>query len=296
MSQNVLTVARPEEQATESANPVLIHVVDSELEENLLSFLVNLLLNLAGHFLDNLLDSRRMNASVSHKAFQCLLCDFLAHRVETAYYDSLRRIVDDDIDTGERLKSPDISSFPTDDSTLHLIARKRNCSDSNISRSLRSDSLNRGDENLLSFFLGRKLRILLNFVQENLSIVPSLRLKALNYKILCFLCRKPGYSLKLLPVSLFLLLKNLFLCLESGNLKLVILLFFVKLSCPFFDQLLFFVYTRLIFLKFSPSVTVFPFLLVSFTNELIFCFQQNFFFLCFCFLYSVLPNAFSFLF
>ena len=80
---HVLAVAGSEEQSAECPDLFLAHVVDSEVEDNLVAFFgadaVDFLGNLGHYFLD----SCRMDSSVLDKALEGDTCNLLADRVET---------------------------------------------------------------------------------------------------------------------------------------------------------------------------------------------------------------------
>ena len=99
------------------------HVVEAEVEDDLLALLVDLLGDLAGDLLDDFLDAGGMDAPVGDEALEGHPGDLAAHRVEAGDDDRLGRVVDDDVDAGEGLEGADVAALAADDAALHLVAR-----------------------------------------------------------------------------------------------------------------------------------------------------------------------------
>ena len=76
--QHVLPVAGPEFQAAHQPVDVRMHVVEPELEGGGFAFLAHRLFHLGFHFLDDLLDPRRMNAPVGNQPLDGLPRDLAA--------------------------------------------------------------------------------------------------------------------------------------------------------------------------------------------------------------------------
>src|SRR5207248_907861 len=67
--------------------------------------------------------------------------------VEGGQNDSVRRVVDDEVDAGQMLERPNVTSLPPDDATLHVLARQLDDRDRRLRRVTRRDPLERiGDE------------------------------------------------------------------------------------------------------------------------------------------------------
>ena len=62
-----------------------------------------------------------MNTPISNQFFQCNPGYFTTNRIKTRQDDSFRRIVDDQIYTGQCFNGPDITAFTPDDTAFHFI-------------------------------------------------------------------------------------------------------------------------------------------------------------------------------
>ena len=293
---HALTIASPKIQTTDSARALLAHAVYSKLKQRLLAFLVNLLLNLTGDLLHNLLNARRMNASVSNKALKRLLGNFLAHRVKAGDNDGLGRIVNDDVNTGQGLKGAGIASLAAYDTAFHLVTRQRNRSNRIVAGNLRRNALHGGNEHFLSLLFCCKLSFLVDFVQQGLGIMAGIIFQTFYDKSFGFFRRQAGNPLKLSPKVLFRNGKSFLFSDHSGLALGKFLVPLVSLLVSLIQEFLFLRHTIFVSLYFFTAIAVLPFLLGSILNELFFCLKLNLFFKSFSFLYGILSNAFGFLF
>ena len=115
MREDILSIAGPEMQPPEGLDEFRRHVVQSQIEDDLLAFLEYLLGDLARHFLDDFLDAGGMDAPVRDEALEGHPRDLAPHRIETGDDHSLGRVVYDDVDAGESLEGPDVASLAADD-------------------------------------------------------------------------------------------------------------------------------------------------------------------------------------
>ena len=115
-------------------------------------------------------------------------------------------------------------------------------------------------------------------------------------ELFCLLLRKPRHVFETFAVFFFLRHNRRFAFFQRFDAIDEFLIALFVVGSPLIEELLFFIYAGFIALYFGPSFSVFPFLLVSFPNEFIFCIEQNFFFLCFSFSNCILFYTFSFLF
>src|SRR5690554_1727172 len=88
-------------------------------------FFLYLLANLVNH----LFNSCGVDTSVSYKLMKCKTGNFPAHRIECRKDNCLRSIIDNNLNSCSSLKSPDITTFTTNDTPLNLI--RINVEDSN---------------------------------------------------------------------------------------------------------------------------------------------------------------------
>ena len=90
----------------------------------LLSDLHYLFVKLFSGLLDEFLDTARMDPAVLDKLVQGEPRDFAPDRIESGEDDRFGSIVDDHIDAGGVLESPDIPALAADDPSLHLVVGK----------------------------------------------------------------------------------------------------------------------------------------------------------------------------
>src|SRR5581483_5224744 len=120
-------------------------------ERRSLPFFEQLLIELLANLLDELLDARRMNASILHEALERDAGDLAADRIEAGENDRFRRVVDDEIDAGRQLERADVTAFASDDAALHVLAREIDDGDGVLRDVIRSHALNGHAEDLLGF-------------------------------------------------------------------------------------------------------------------------------------------------
>ena len=111
-------VAEPAEQVGELG----MQVGDGQVHERVLARLDAELLDLRLAPLVGLLDALRVDPPVQDQPLQGQPAHLPAYRVEAGQQHRLRRVVDDQVDAGDRLERPDVAALPADDPALHLVA------------------------------------------------------------------------------------------------------------------------------------------------------------------------------
>ena len=101
----------------QSVHAALVRGPLAGLDDSLVDFFLRLV--------DDLLDPSRMNPSVGDKFLERETRHFAPHRIEAGDDDRVRRVVDDDVDSGRQLERANVSALAADDSPLHLVVRKR---------------------------------------------------------------------------------------------------------------------------------------------------------------------------
>lgn len=96
----------------------------TNLENSSLTFLTDGFFYFLLCLLYDFFDSCRMDTAIDDQLFKGNTCYLTAYRIEAGQYDRFRRIIDDQLDTGQLLQCPDVSSFTANDSTLHFIIRQ----------------------------------------------------------------------------------------------------------------------------------------------------------------------------
>ena len=136
VAQHVLPVRGPEVQPPEQLHEVRMQPADADLVDRGFGSLLHDLVDLGPRLRDHLLDARGVNASVDEQALERALRDLAADRVETGDDHRLGRVVDDEVDAGERLEGADVPSLAADDPALHVVARQRHDGDAVLGRVL----------------------------------------------------------------------------------------------------------------------------------------------------------------
>ena len=103
--------------------------------------------------LDHLLNSRGMDPSVADKLLERDARDLAANGVKAGNCNNIRRVINDEIDTGEGLDGSDVSALSTDDSTLHILIGELNCRNGNFADVVSSTTLDGKRKDVLSLFV-----------------------------------------------------------------------------------------------------------------------------------------------
>ena len=97
---------------------------------------------------EDLLDAVRVDPPVQHQLLQREPADLAAYRVEAGQQHRLRRVVDDQVDPGDRLERPDVAALAADDAALHLVAGQVQDADHALRGLLAGDPLDRVDHDV----------------------------------------------------------------------------------------------------------------------------------------------------
>ena len=95
-----------------------------------------------------------MDAPVGDELLQSYPGHLPADRLEAGHGDSLRRVVDDEVHTGERLNGADVAALPADDAALHLVIGQGNHTDGDFGRMVSGAPLDGGGYDLLGALVG----------------------------------------------------------------------------------------------------------------------------------------------
>src|SRR5207237_10523863 len=109
--EHLLSVRRAVAETAEQLEDLRMDVGDAERERRGFAFLEQLLIELLPHFLDELFNAGRMNASVLHEALERNARDLAADRIEAGEDDGFRRVVDDEVDAGGQLERAAVATF-----------------------------------------------------------------------------------------------------------------------------------------------------------------------------------------
>ena len=172
--EHVLSVARAIAQTSEELHKLGMKPVYARFKRRLLARFLDALVNLALRLLDHLLDARRMDAPIRHELLQCDASHFAAHRVETRKDDSLGRIVDDKVDSCQRLKRADVAPLASDDATFHLIVRQRDHRNRRLRHLIGSTALDGERDDVARTLVRLILRLLLVILDHQSLLVLEL--------------------------------------------------------------------------------------------------------------------------
>ena len=124
VGQDVLPVTRAELQASHQPQDLGMQIVQAEFKGDGAAFLADLLVGFFLDLLNDLLDARRVDASVGNELLDRLLRDLPPVGIESREDDGAWRVVDDQVDAGGELERADVASFAADDAALEIVARQ----------------------------------------------------------------------------------------------------------------------------------------------------------------------------
>jgi hypothetical protein len=101
-----------------------VHAGDAQLDQGVLTGPDAQLLDLGPAPLVGFFDALRVDAAVQHQPLEGQPRHLPPHRVEAGQQHRLGRVVDDQVDPGDRLERADVPPLAADDAALHLIARQ----------------------------------------------------------------------------------------------------------------------------------------------------------------------------
>ena len=96
-------------------------------------------------FFNHLFDSCRMDSSIYDQTLQCNSCHFSSDWIKSGKNNCLRSIINNKLYSCQCLKSTNIPSLSSDNSTLHLVTWKLNYRDRSFSHMICRTSLDCGD-------------------------------------------------------------------------------------------------------------------------------------------------------
>ena len=95
-----------------------------------------------------LLDAVRVDPPVEDQRLEGEPADLPAHRVEAGQQDRLGRVVDDEVDPGDRLEGADVAALAADDAALHVVAGQVQDRDDRLGGLLGGQPLDRAGDDL----------------------------------------------------------------------------------------------------------------------------------------------------
>ena len=204
VKKDILSVTRAEIKPSQGADEFRRHVVQTQVEDDLLALVVDFLGDLPRNLLDHFLDAGRVNPSVGDETLQGNAGDFPAYRIEAGYDHGFGSIVDDDIDAGKGFQGTDIPPLPADNASLHLVRRQADRCYRRFGGHVGGDALHGRDQDIPGAFFGGQLGFLIDLVDQDLGVVLGLVFQGLDDKPLRLVGAQAGYPLQFLTISLFL--------------------------------------------------------------------------------------------
>ena len=153
MVQHILTIAGTIFQAAQQLNQFGVQTMHSDSKGCLFAGFLNLLLNLFLCLFNHFLNAGRMNTTIINQFFQSETGNLAAYRIEAGNNNSLRSIIDNQIDAGKGFQSTDVTAFTTDNASLHLITRELHYGNRSFCNVVCCASLNCGSYIFLRLFV-----------------------------------------------------------------------------------------------------------------------------------------------
>ena len=161
-----------------------------------------------------------MDTAIGYKLMERKTANLTTDGVEGANDNSLWSVVNNNLHTCGCLKSPDVTTFTTDDTTLYLVVLYMEHTYTILNGSLGSNTLDGLDDNLSGICISIELSFVHNLVNITLGICLSLVLHRLHKTLLGLLCTQSGEFLELLALLELHFLQ--FLLLNGDKLLLIL--------------------------------------------------------------------------
>ena len=276
MNQDILPVAGAVAHPAEQADQLGMDRADRSFQHDPLAVLLDLGVNLALGLVNHLLDAGGMDAAVVDQPLERDAGHLAADRVVARKGNRLGGVIDDEIDSGERLKCADIAALAADNTPLHLIAGQRHDRDGRFRDLVGGAPLDRQRDDIAGLEVGLFLQAALHLGNPQGLLVGQLLLEVFEQIFLRLLSGKARNLLEQVELALFDRLG--FLELGFGVLQLLLERLFLLIEVV--DLLI-----HRLFLVLNPALEtgdfVAPFLHFAFgfaleTEDFILCFDEGF--------------------
>ncbi len=134
--------------SSEKRDQFRVEVEDLTLHGRLFAFFFNNSVDFFLCFFDEFFDFCRLNAAVGNQIFERKLGRYSAHRIERREGNRVRRVINDDFNSGSALKGLDVSPFLADNFPLNLVGGQSNRRAHHVGSGGDGQSLNGGGKNL----------------------------------------------------------------------------------------------------------------------------------------------------
>ena len=296
MVQDILTIAGTIFQAAQQLNQFGVQTMHSDSKGSLFAGFLNLLLNLFLCLFNHFLNAGRMNTTIINQFFQSDTGNLAAYRIKAGNNNSLRSIIDNQINAGQGFQSTDVTAFTTDNAALHFIVRQAYYGNGGFRYMVCCTTLNCQGDNFSCLAVSLILSLLLQILNHHSRFVLNLVLEGLQQLLLCFVTGQSGNTLQF---NLTFFQHCLSLLLSSVQaLFLGSQLFFLAFEgFDFTVQIFFFLQqTTLLTLQVVTSVFIFTLHFGTQTMDFFFSLHHDFFAFCFAGLLRILYNTDSLLF
>src|SRR5258706_1430927 len=175
---------------------------DAERERRGLPFLEQLLIELLAHFLDQLFDAGRMDATVLHEPFERDAGDLAPDRIEAGEDGRFGRVVENEVGAGGQLQRADVAPFAADDATIHVLAREVDDGNRVLSHVVGGHSLNGHAEDLARLEMTKLVGFGLDALDDLSRFELGIILDAADQLALGFIGRQAGHLFELVALGL----------------------------------------------------------------------------------------------
>src|SRR5215211_7482308 len=181
---------------------------DVRLENGLLAHLHHVLLDVGARLVICLLYAGGVDATVLEKPLQGEAGDLPPHAVEAGEQHGTGRVVDDEVDAGERLEGADVAALTADDAPLELVRLELDHGDGRLDRVAARHPLHDRREDAPGPPVGIALGLLLDLPDEPRALVLELVLQLAQQDLLGLAGAEPGEALELADLLALRLLQR----------------------------------------------------------------------------------------
>ena len=141
-----------------------MQTMDTQVDSGTLTRLDNLIVELFLYLGYHLFNTGRMDTTIADELMKSQTANLTTDRIETRDNDSLRGVINHNLNACCCLEGTDVTTFTTDNTTLHLIVVDMEHTDGVLNGCLSSYTLNRLDNDLLGLGIGIEFCLIHNLV------------------------------------------------------------------------------------------------------------------------------------
>ncbi|OIQ82820.1 hypothetical protein GALL_353970 [mine drainage metagenome] len=196
VEKHVLPVGRPEPQAPESRDQIRVQVTDAGPLGRLVPGRDRAILGTGERVLVGGLDALRIDPAVGDQCLESHLRNLTSLRIEARERHRVQRLVDQDVDSCQRLEHPDVAPLLADDAPLHLVGRQGEHRHDRLRAGRPRDTLDRRAEDASRPAFRRPTRLDLGASDERGAVVRDLVLEPARESRTCVLRAESGNLLQ----------------------------------------------------------------------------------------------------